>query len=72
MYFALLKKIDETRKRTNKQTNQIKKKDQSKSKQQATETISNKTNFVLPGNWELLFYMIILKLTIDRGSYQVQ
>ena len=68
MYFPLLKKQtnrrNEKKNQTNKQTNQIKKK-KTKANRSKTETISNKTNFVLL-QWELLFYMIILKLTIDR------
>ena len=63
MYIALLKKRMHRRneKQTNKQTNQKK-----KSKQIETTQFETKhTNFVLL-QWELLFYMIILKLTIDR------
>ena len=64
MYFALLKKRMHRRneKQTNKQTNKPKK----KSKQIETTQFETKhTNFVLL-QWELLFYMIILKSTIDR------
>ena len=67
MYFPLLKKQTNRRneKKTNKQTNKPNLKKKTKANRSKTETISNKTNFVLL-QWELLFYMIILKLTIDR------